>query len=257
MASIIEDWVSDTEDEFKPNDPKNISSFVQPTEHVKSSGHSDQPVEASILVATPKLTSPKTNCSSKRTNRKTCFVCRSMNHLIKDCNFYAKPKTQPTPRNNAHRGYKKQHASFTKKYPQKHIVLAVMLTKSKPVYVIAVRPVSTAVPKIMTSRPRHDHSLNIKSNSIIKRHKTHNQFSKTSNSSLKVTVAKALRERKENGYGGPSGNPQYALKDKGVIESGCSRHMTGNMSYLSDFQELNAGYVAFGGNPKGGKISGK
>nr|GFB41062.1 ribonuclease H-like domain-containing protein [Tanacetum cinerariifolium] len=53
------------------------------------------------------------------------------------------------------------------------------------------------------------------------------------------------------------GNPHHALKDKGVIDSGCSRHMTGNMSYLSDFEELNGGYVAFGGNPKGGKISGK
>nr|GFC71905.1 ribonuclease H-like domain-containing protein [Tanacetum cinerariifolium] len=53
------------------------------------------------------------------------------------------------------------------------------------------------------------------------------------------------------------GNPQYALKDKGVIDSGCSRHMTGNMSYLSDFEKLNGGYVAFGGNPKGGKISSK
>nr|GFA30279.1 ribonuclease H-like domain-containing protein [Tanacetum cinerariifolium] len=31
----------------------------------------------------------------------------------------------------------------------------------------------------------------------------------------------------------------------------------GNMSYLSEFEELNGGYVAFGGNPKGGKISGK
>nr|GFC88019.1 hypothetical protein [Tanacetum cinerariifolium] len=29
------------------------------------------------------------------------------------------------------------------------------------------------------------------------------------------------------------GNTQQALKDKGVIDSGCSRHMTGNMSYLS------------------------
>nr|GEU61047.1 hypothetical protein [Tanacetum cinerariifolium] len=53
------------------------------------------------------------------------------------------------------------------------------------------------------------------------------------------------------------GNPQHALKDKGVINSGCSRHMIGNMSYLSDFEELNGGYVAFGGNPKGGKISRK
>nr|GEV27278.1 hypothetical protein [Tanacetum cinerariifolium] len=53
------------------------------------------------------------------------------------------------------------------------------------------------------------------------------------------------------------GNPQQALKDKGVIDSGCSRNMTWNMSYLSDFKELNGGYVAFGGNPKGGKITGK
>nr|GEU77864.1 ribonuclease H-like domain-containing protein [Tanacetum cinerariifolium] len=54
-----------------------------------------------------------------------------------------------------------------------------------------------------------------------------------------------------------NGNPQHALKDKGVIDSGCSMHMTVNMSYLSDFEELNGGYVAFGGNPKGGKIYGK
>nr|GEW47962.1 ribonuclease H-like domain-containing protein [Tanacetum cinerariifolium] len=53
------------------------------------------------------------------------------------------------------------------------------------------------------------------------------------------------------------GNPQQALKDKGVIDSGCSRHITGNMSYLSDFEELNGGYVTFGNNPKGGKITGK
>nr|GEX20673.1 copia protein [Tanacetum cinerariifolium] len=51
------------------------------------------------------------------------------------------------------------------------------------------------------------------------------------------------------------GNPQHALKDKGVIDSGCSRHITGNMSYLPDFEAINRGYVAFGGNPKGGKIT--
>nr|GEW46631.1 hypothetical protein [Tanacetum cinerariifolium] len=53
------------------------------------------------------------------------------------------------------------------------------------------------------------------------------------------------------------GNPQQALKDKCVVDSGCSRHMTGNISFLSDFEEFNGGYVSFGGNPKGGKISGK
>nr|GFD56614.1 ribonuclease H-like domain-containing protein [Tanacetum cinerariifolium] len=47
------------------------------------------------------------------------------------------------------------------------------------------------------------------------------------------------------------GKPQHALKDKRVIDSGCSRHMTGNMSYLSDFEEVNGGHVAFRGNPNG------
>ncbi|GJU15664.1 retrovirus-related pol polyprotein from transposon TNT 1-94 [Tanacetum coccineum] len=53
------------------------------------------------------------------------------------------------------------------------------------------------------------------------------------------------------------GNPQINLQDQGVIDSGCSRHMTGNMSYLTDYEEIDGGYVAFGGNPKGGKITGK
>ncbi|GJY80943.1 retrovirus-related pol polyprotein from transposon TNT 1-94 [Tanacetum coccineum] len=54
-----------------------------------------------------------------------------------------------------------------------------------------------------------------------------------------------------------TGNPQMDLQDQGVIDSGCSRYMTGNMSYLTDYEEIDGGYVAFGGNPKGGKITGK
>ncbi|GJS38246.1 hypothetical protein Tco_0563289 [Tanacetum coccineum] len=53
------------------------------------------------------------------------------------------------------------------------------------------------------------------------------------------------------------GNPQQDLKDKGVIDIGCSRNMTGNRSYLTDYEEINGGFVAFGGNSKGGKITGK
>ncbi|GJU64797.1 putative ribonuclease H-like domain-containing protein, partial [Tanacetum coccineum] len=53
------------------------------------------------------------------------------------------------------------------------------------------------------------------------------------------------------------GNPQMDLQDQEVIDSRCSRHMTGNMSYLTNYEEIDGGYVAFGGNPKGGKITGK
>nr|GFA17323.1 reverse transcriptase domain-containing protein [Tanacetum cinerariifolium] len=38
------------------------------------------------------------------------------------------------------------------------------------------------------------------------------------------------------------GNLQMDLQDKGVIDSGCSRHMTGNMSYLTDYKEIDGGY---------------
>nr|GEZ80167.1 retrotransposon Orf1 [Tanacetum cinerariifolium] len=46
------------------------------------------------------------------------------------------------------------------------------------------------------------------------------------------------------------GNPQMDLQDKRVIDSGCSRHMTGNMSHLTGYEEIDGGYVAFGGKPQ-------
>ncbi|GJU16204.1 hypothetical protein Tco_1144170 [Tanacetum coccineum] len=39
-----------------------------------------------------------------------------------------------------------------------------------------------------------------------------------------------------------TGNPQMDLQDKGVIDSRCSRHVTENMSYLTDYEEIDGGY---------------
>nr|GEX52514.1 copia protein [Tanacetum cinerariifolium] len=50
---------------------------------------------------------------------------------------------------------------------------------------------------------------------------------------------------------------QFDYTDALGRSNGCSRYMTGNISYLSNFEEIIGGYVAFGGNPKGGKITGK
>nr|GEU58973.1 putative ribonuclease H-like domain-containing protein [Tanacetum cinerariifolium] len=183
-------------------DNKIVPSFVQSTEQVKSPKPSVQHVETSIPVATPKLASPKPTGNGKRRNRKACFVCKILDHMIKDCDYHAKKMAQPIFGNHAHRGNHKKYAPLTHQNPQKYMVPAAVLTQSKPVHITVVRPVSAAVPKL-------------------------------------------------------KGNPQYALKDKRVIDSGCLRHMIGNMSYISDFEELNGGYVAFRGNPKGGKISGK
>ncbi|GJS58996.1 retrovirus-related pol polyprotein from transposon TNT 1-94 [Tanacetum coccineum] len=48
------------------------------------------------------------------------------------------------------------------------------------------------------------------------------------------------------------GHPQK--EDQGYVDNGCSRHITGNMSYLSNFKEFNGGYVTFGGEPNEGKL---
>ncbi|GJS58618.1 ribonuclease H-like domain-containing protein [Tanacetum coccineum] len=73
----------------------------------------------------------------------------------------------------------------------------------------------------------------------------------------KVVVNTAKPKAVFNAVKRNQGNPQMHLQDQGVIDSGCSRHITGNMSYLIDFEEIDGGYVAFGGNPKGGEITGR
>nr|GEW40920.1 hypothetical protein [Tanacetum cinerariifolium] len=226
IAPIIEECVSNSEEESETKATQFVPSFAQSSEHMKSSSHSDQPIETTIPAATPVPASPKTHSSGKRRNKKACFVCKSVDHLIKNCNYHTKKMAQPTPRNYAYRGHHKQL-------------------------------VSGALPNITVTRPRYVHHIVTKSKSPIIRHITHSPSSKTSTSPSRVTVVKALVVSAAQGKQGTWGNPQHVLKDKGVIDSGCSRHMIGNMSYLSEFEELNGGYVSFKGNPKGGKITGK
>nr|GEV97133.1 phospholipase-like protein [Tanacetum cinerariifolium] len=107
-----------------------------------SSSSDTEPVKTSIPTATPTPASLKSASSGKRRNRKACFVCKSVDHLIKDCDYHAKKMAQPTLRNYAHRGTYKQYASLTHTHPQKHVVLTVVFTQSKPVFNTAVRPAS-------------------------------------------------------------------------------------------------------------------
>ncbi|GKB73911.1 hypothetical protein Tco_0935323 [Tanacetum coccineum] len=68
------------------------------------------------------------------------------------------------------------------------------------------------------------------------------------NKATKKTQKTLLKQMYEN-FSAPSigcsGHPQK--EDQGYVDSGCSRHMTGNMSYLSDFKEFDGGYVTFEG----------
>ncbi|GJX85215.1 hypothetical protein Tco_0335989, partial [Tanacetum coccineum] len=51
-------------------------------------------------------------------------------------------------------------------------------------------------------------------------------------------------------------HPLKHMEHRGIFDSGCSGHMTGNRAHLEDYQELNkVGSVTFGGSK--GSISGK
>nr|GFA38401.1 hypothetical protein [Tanacetum cinerariifolium] len=176
---IIKDWVSDSEEDDIPQFSKDVPSFAQTLKLVKSPRNSGQLCQAPIPVAPSVPLRSNPHSKGSRKTKKACFVCKSVDHLIKDCDFHARKLAQRT---HASRDIHKQYDPVNhSKFP--------------------LHKVSTAAP------PKYQ--------------------------SVLTTADK-------------TGNPQQALKDKGVIDSGWSRYMTGNMSYLSDFEELNGGYVAFG-----------
>nr|GFB56818.1 ribonuclease H-like domain-containing protein [Tanacetum cinerariifolium] len=177
-APIIKGWVSDSEEEDMPQVTKDVPSFTQSHELVKSPRHSGLLSPPPMLVAPHVPLRPHSPSKGLRRTKKTCFVCKSETHLIKDCDFHARTLAQ---KSYASRDIRKHYALMNHSKIPLHKISAAAPLKSQPVLTTAAR----------------------------------------------------------------TGNPQQALKDKSVIDSGCSRHMTGNMSYLSDFKELNGGYVAF------------
>nr|GEW79986.1 putative ribonuclease H-like domain-containing protein [Tanacetum cinerariifolium] len=192
---IIKDWVFDSEEDNMPQVSKDVLSFTQSSELVKSPRHSD-------------------------------------------CDFHARKLAH---RPYASRDIHKQFAPMNHSKSLLHKVTTTAPPQSQSVLTTAARSVSAVKPTFSMTRPKLASRTVSKSKSPLRRHLPHRPSSNPSNSHPRVTAAKA----------------SAALRDKGVIDSGCSRHMTGNMSYLSDFEELNGGYVTFRGNPKAGKITRK
>nr|GEZ55983.1 ribonuclease H-like domain-containing protein [Tanacetum cinerariifolium] len=230
------------------------------------------------------LTKPEQDLSSRpRELRKPVLCAKNETHLIKDRDFHARKLAQ---KSYASRDIHKKYAPMNhSKFPL-HKVSAAASHKSQPILTTAARPVSVVKPKVSRTRPTiASHAVSM-SKSPLRRPFTRHPSSKPSTSPLRVTAAKssAVSAAQNNhgkwvwrpkclvldhdlrttsasltlkwfDYNDALGRSKSALKNKGVIDSGCSRHMTGNMSYLFDFEELNGGYVAFEGNPKGGKIT--
>nr|GEV86908.1 hypothetical protein [Tanacetum cinerariifolium] len=166
----------------------------------------------------------------------------------------------------------------------RNVVPKEVLTRSRLVSLNAARPVSTDVPQSTIKSPRPVKHVVNKAHSPIRRPINHKPATKNSNFNKKVTTVKV---NKVNNVHGTEGNAEKAsaywvwkpkcevldhvsrltsasmtLKKFDYTDAlgrskGCLIHMTRNISFLLDFKEINGGYVAFGGNHKGGKISGK
>nr|GEW91205.1 hypothetical protein [Tanacetum cinerariifolium] len=218
---------------------------------------------------------------------KACYVCGSFNHLQNDCHYHqrqipnqrvVKPIWNNANRVNHHNFAKKTHPS-----PKKMVPRAVLM-RSGLTTINTIRPVNVAHPKSTVNSATLMKNVFNKAHSTVKRpihkktsfkngyvnQKVNIVRSKIVNTARPKAVVNTVLGNRVNAVKASAcwvwkpktkfidhGNPQQDLQEKGVIGSGCSRHMTGNMSYLTYYEEIDAGYVAFEGNPKGGKITGR
>ncbi|GJT42492.1 hypothetical protein Tco_0951207 [Tanacetum coccineum] len=234
-APIIEEYESDSEDEY----------VSLPTKEQETPSFANQQVKTPRETVKNHFTHSKNPKVDKKElgygfTARACFVCGSLNHLIRDCDFHEK-----------------------------------MMAKQAVLSSVAMK-FNTVKPIVNKVRPT----------TVF--HKTHSPFSKPFNkttalrtkfSKQKVNTAKVnavsavggkgklllspqevvIGDHKDTTTGKMSPNtmdyPHRALQNKGIVDSGCSRHMTGNKVYLAEYQDFNGGLVAFGGSK--GYITGK
>ncbi|GJY72204.1 ribonuclease H-like domain-containing protein [Tanacetum coccineum] len=228
---------------------------------------------------------------------KACNVCGSFNHLIKDCDFYENKIVEKPVWNNARRVNHQNSQRMSHPHPKGNFVPKAVLMKSglktlntarqnssrAAVSVNTARPINTAYPRPTVNCARPASNVFNRAHSHVRRPFNKFTTNKNSNFNEKVNTVRGnvttvgpkavVSDNKGNEANAVKasacwvwrpkqkvldhGNPQQDLKDKGVIDSGCSRHMTGNRSYLTDYEEIDGGFVAFGGSTKGGKITRK
>ncbi|GJT97531.1 putative ribonuclease H-like domain-containing protein [Tanacetum coccineum] len=156
-APIIEECKSDSEDEY----------VSIPTKEHETPSFANQQVKTPRETVKNHFTHSKNPKVDKKElgygfTARACFVCGSLNHLIRDCDFHEKRMAKQAELNNR----------LNRKSSQREI---------RPIW--------------------------------------------------------------NNEY-----YPQRALQNKGIVDSGCSRYMTGNKAYLAEYKDFNGGPVAFGGS---------
>nr|GEV98125.1 putative reverse transcriptase domain-containing protein [Tanacetum cinerariifolium] len=186
-APIIKDWVSDSEEDVMPQVTKDVSSFAHSPKLVKSPRHSGLLSLPPMSVAPPVPLRINSPLKGYKKTKKACFVCKSVYHFIKDCDFHARKLAQ---KSCASRDIHKQYALMNHSKFLLHKVSAVEPPKSQPVLTTAARPVSAVKPKFSKTRPNLASHAVSKSKSPLRRHFPRHPSSKPSTFPPRVTGAK-------------------------------------------------------------------
>ncbi|GJR54620.1 putative ribonuclease H-like domain-containing protein [Tanacetum coccineum] len=232
---------------------------------------------------------------------KACFVCESLSHLIRDCDFHEKRMAKQAEINNRIRKKSSQKEimpiwnNVQRVNHQNQFVPTAVLTRTGKIPVNTARAsgtnnvstarhnynrhvvpsngtrkVNTVKPIVNNVRPKtgfHDSVLPFRK--TFKRTTTlRTNFSYQKVNTAEVNTVSAVGGKRETAVKPSTGcnwrpkghywhkdYPHRTLQNKGIIDSGCSRHMTRNKAYLAEYQEFNGGPIAFGGSK--GYITGK
>ncbi|GJU38496.1 putative ribonuclease H-like domain-containing protein [Tanacetum coccineum] len=203
---IIEDWTSDNEDEVS------VEPNVVPVRTEESQSNK---------TSLDKIGQTSKKQGSRIKKVKSCFVCKSTDHLIKDCNFYDKRSSVPKGKQSV------------KSAQRVNTSIWGVLVSSGTSY--TVRPhVSTTRPKVSTARPKvSTDRLNVST----ARPKVGTDSQNVSTNRPNISTTRPFVPNKaQSGSVHPrmdNGNPETLLQDHAVVDS------------------------AFGSDPKGGRITGR
>ncbi|GJR06428.1 hypothetical protein Tco_0529412 [Tanacetum coccineum] len=292
-APIIEDWVSDDEEEVEstPKVEKKI-----PTATKEASVNTVKPSRRTVRYAEMyRSQRPRGNQRSwngQKTdqlgcnfvfNNKACFICGNFDHIQYNCpNAYKHMVPRAVLMRTGLKTVKNAKPLSTVR--SVNTVRPVSTAR----FVNTVRPYNTAHPKptVSCARPK-THFQNQAQRPFFKNtaltNRSNNQNINTGRqtvntvrpnvntvrargfNAVKPSACWVWRPIKPNGASLTFNKYNYIDargRSKSVMawvpkDSGCSRHMSGNIAHLSDFKEFDGGYVTFGGGANGGRITGK
>ncbi|GJT23947.1 hypothetical protein Tco_0893884 [Tanacetum coccineum] len=209
-APIIEDWVSDSEEEDVPQakkEKKTVKSSFAKIEFVKSKEQVKSPRKTTVKQGNlngQNTHSPRgnqrnwNNMMSQRLGsnfemiNKACYVCGSFDHLQYDCNnhqreFNNKKMVKPVW-NYSQRVNHQNFSRMTHPSPKRNMVPKAVLMRSGLVSLTTARPVNTAQPKTTVNSARPMTNVFNKAHSTVRRPINNKTTTKNSNFNKRVNT---------------------------------------------------------------------